>query len=607
MILSKKQEEIASFEKGALLVLASAGSGKTRVLTERIRRLIQKTKRQILAITFTNKASEEIKDRLKDIADLEEKAYIGTFHSFCCSIIEKHGNVIGYNTIPHIFSDDEDRLKLIEDIFNQIPSVWKKYNEKSTKEKKAFKHRALDFISSIKKEVILDKELQEKGLNRDDILIYLNYRDMMKSLNAIDFDDLLFFAYKIFMANPNIASLYRRNFEYICIDEAQDMNKAQYLFLRALSGDNKNVMLVGDPKQSIYGFNGSSSDYMTVFFKKDYSPIEIELKENYRSAKRILEYANRIMPNSTDVFNVVLDGVCEIKDYINPEKEALSVVNKIFELINNNSIDEFDDFLTPNDITVIARNKYVLFEIEKLLKETSIPYYYKNTIKGLVLESTSGKIFDLALQVQINEKDMLHLEELAKLLGINPVETLQAAKATCGNELNTIILENIICLKEEGHNFKKSVNNIKNFIENKKDCTDFDLEELNLAYSDCNAILDYWQKYSTQTIDTSLSQFHNSLVLGQVISPEEKKGIALSTVHTMKGQESNVVFLVGMDDMTFPDYRAVQRDGIELQQEKNDLYVAITRAKRHLYISYPTSRIMPWGGVSLRKKSRLLP
>lgn len=607
MMLSEKQEEIASFEKGALLVLASAGSGKTRVLTERIRRLIQKTKRQILAITFTNKASEEIKERLKDISNLEERAYIGTFHSFCCSIIEKHGNVIGYNTIPHIFSNDEDRLKLIEDIFKQIPSVWKKYIVKNSKEKTAFKRRALDFVSAIKKEVILDEELQEKGLNKDDILIYFNYRDTMKSLNAIDFDDLLFLAYKIFMANPNIASLYRRNFEYICIDEAQDMNKAQYVFLRALSGENKNVMLVGDPKQSIYGFNGSSSDYMLVLFKKDYSPAEIELKENYRSAKKILEYANRIMPNSTDVFNVVIDGVCKIEEFSNPEKEALAVVNKIFELMNNNCLDEFNGPLTPNDITIIARNKYILFEIEKLLKETSISYYYKNTIRGLVLESTSGKIFDLALQVQINEKDMLHLEELSKLLGIDSVVTLKSAREICINELNTMILDNVICLKEDGNNFKKSINNIKKYIESKKDCTELDLDELNLAYSDFNALLEYWQKYSTQTIDTSLSQFHNSLVLGQVISLEEKDGIALSTVHTMKGQESDVVFLVGMDDMTFPDYRAVQKGGIELQQEKNDLYVAVTRAKRHLYISYPAYRTMPWGCISPRKKSRLLP
>lgn len=612
IFLNVTQNEIASFGKGALLVKASAGSGKTLVLTARIARLINQTKRQILAITFTNKACEEIKNRLQNVEDLEDKVFVGTFHSFCSSILEKHCSVLGYAEPPQLFPSELDYLKLIENVLTSIPALNEKYEEKNFKEREVLKKSILQEISSIKRDVILDEDLQSCGIDELTIEVYRNYRDLMKSQNVIDYDDLLYLTYILFSSNPRIASLYRKNYEYICIDEAQDLNQAQYMLLRALTGDeNNNVMMVGDPKQSIYGFNGSSSNFMEKNFVEDYKPYIIELKENYRSCKKVLEYANKLMPNSSNIQGYILDGICEINSFLTPQDEAKAVVSKIQYLLNATELPDIDGRITPDQISIIARNKFVLFDVETCLKETQIPYFYKNTIKGLTLSSTYGKIFDLALQIRINPKDTLHLKELSKILCVDNAPNLKELYSSVSNENYLLLLEKAQEMRDDGSNFKKNIHDIQNHLNvaglssSKSELND----ELNVALSDFSQIEKCWVKYEMNNTLTSLSQFRNYLALGKIVSVTEKKGIALSTVHTMKGQESNVVFLIGMDDMTFPDYRAVQKgvNSTEMQQEKNDLYVAITRARRYLFISYPMQRTTLWGNTYPRHKSSLLP
>ncbi len=192
-------------------------------------------------------------------------------------------------------------------------------------------------------------------------MLYLNYRSYLKSLNAIDFDDLLLEVYRLFNTYPNIASLYRRNFEFVCVDEAQDMNKAQYMVLISLIGNNNpNIMLVGDERQCIYGFIGSDSRYMAKQFVEDYKPRIFELKENFRSSKKVLEYANRIVPNSTDLKNIVITGICEENSFYNQEEEADYVVGKIKSLTNLRNHKDIEGEITYDKITILGRTKYVL-------------------------------------------------------------------------------------------------------------------------------------------------------------------------------------------------------------------------------------------------------
>lgn len=604
--LSEKQEKVASFLNGALLVKASAGSGKTRVLTERIKRLIKISKRKILAITFTNKASEEIKDRLHDCENINDKLFVGTFHSFCNYVLEKHGNVIGYSRLPQVFSEESDRLKIIEDVIANIPSFEEVYAQKTERERSSFKYDCLETISRIKRNVILDNELKDQINDNEIILLYLNYKNYLKSLNAIDFDDLLLEVYRLFISFPNIAALYRRNFEYVCLDEAQDMSKSQYMVLKALVGtENANLMLVGDEKQCIYGFIGSDSKYMNKYFIEDYKPAVFELKENFRSSKKVLEFANKIIPGSTEINNAVMEGICDLHECLNQDEEAKYVLSKIAALISLKSHTDIEGDITYNKITILGRTKYVLQSVEDELKNNNIPYFYKNTQKVFELESYLGNIFSLALKVKINPNDFLHLNELSNILFENySASNLIDIINDLDTDFEKELLQCILSLDEEGNNF---VSTIKTICEKIPTIDNFDDSEKVLAYSDFESIRKSWYKYAKTTNSKSLAAFHNSLSLGQVSSFDESNCIALSTVHTMKGQENDIVFIVGLDDLTFPDYRAVRAGGIQLQQEKNDLYVAITRAKRFLYMTYPVERNMPWGTTFYRKKSRFLP
>ncbi len=607
--LTAKQETIVSFQHGALLVLASAGSGKTRVLTERIKYLVNLTKRKILAITFTNKASEEIKERLNEINDIEERLFIGTFHSFCCYVLENHGNMIGYQALPQVFSEVDDRLKIIEDAIAETPTLNQYFTNLEPKERTRFKSKALDIISKIKREVILDDDLEKKINDHNVILLYYSYRDLMSSLNAIDFDDLLFLTYKLFINSPKTAALYRRNFEYICIDEAQDLNKAQYMMIRALTGDeHRNIMMVGDPKQSIYGFNGSSSLFMQKYFIEDYAPKIIELNDNFRSSKSVLSLANKIVNTSANLNNLAVNGLCEIHPFKDVCEEADWVVAKIKTYLQLEILNDIEGKLTVDRISILARNRYLLLPIEEKLIKENINYYYKSGSNGLLFDSTSGKIFNLALQIKVNPKDYLHFEQLLALLEIDDkIYSLDEIEDKIQNELYKDVIKSIAFLKDTGDNFNKIIDRLLQKIQDNSEFQTIDENELHLAYNDLLEIKKNWHNYAITTKMKSIASFRNALALGKTVQSKKETGIALSTVHTMKGQENDIVFLIGMDDQTFPDYRSLQKGGLELEQEKNNLYVAITRAKRYLFITYPLSRQMPWGDIKTRKISSLLP
>ena len=378
--LSKKQEQAVFHKEGAILVKASAGSGKTRVLTERIKRLLPQTKRSILALTFTNKAGEEMKERLQDIPDIEKRLFIGTFHSFCQKILENHGASIGIRTLPHIFEDEADRMRLVEQAIELTPSYNERYKILDLNKKRDFCYRALSFISKIKRE-LCTKEETSKIFQDDNVsLFYNSYQELLQIQNAIDFDDLILIAYRLFIDNLNIASLYRRTYEYICVDEAQDLNKAQYEFLRALTnGEHKNVMFVGDPNQSIFAFNGSSSDFMGEnYFINDFKPVTIiELNENYRSSIKVMEAAKKIMPEADDIVNVVKQGDFLIYSAKDEEDETRWIISKINELVSLKKHDDIEGEINYEKIAILARTKYVFKSLEDKLKEQKIPFITK--------------------------------------------------------------------------------------------------------------------------------------------------------------------------------------------------------------------------------------
>ncbi|GIQ71316.1 ATP-dependent helicase [Xylanibacillus composti] len=604
--LSTVQQNIVSFDDGALLVKASAGSGKTRVLTERIKRLIKKTNRKILAVTFTNKAGEEMKERLGNLEGVGKKLFVGNFHGFCQQVLENHGKLIGLTNLPHIFEDETDRLELIAQAIENTPSYYNQYITLNAKEQRELRYKVLDFISKSKRNLLSEEDLLNRYENQELVLLYSSYQDILSSQNAIDFDDLILLSYSLFIENPKIAALYRRTYEYICVDEAQDLNYAQYQLLRSItSNEYKNVMMVGDPNQSIFAFNGSSADFMTENFVEDYQPTVIELQENYRSSKAVLQAADRIIPNTSNNFNnTVIEGIFEIHKMDNEQTEALWVSNKINELIHLKHHRDIEGEITYEKIAVLARNKYVFKELTNVFEQNIIPYFYKITPGSIKFESKLMKIFELSFRVRVNPKDSLHWIKLLNMINEKDVGSLSDLALVL--EKNEILeaINVILGLKDDGSNFKSSLEKFKVSISENDKLNDDN--EKKMILNDIKELLEHWHEYDKKTDKRSLLQFKTSMALGKTHPLSQKNGVTLSTVHTMKGQEYDIVFLLGMDDETFPDYRAIRSGGTEMIQERNNAYVAFTRSKRFLYVTWPQIRLMPWGDYKHRSISRFI-
>lgn len=599
--LSEKQNNIVQLEQGAFLVLASAGSGKTRVLTERVKRLSESSTGKILAITFTNKAAAEIKERLGSSDKINKNVFVGTFHSFCQSILELRFKLLGYKKMPHIFDEDSDRIELIKEAIESIPYYKEIYDDLDSKQKNQYTYNALQFISTVKRELISPDDLVEESEDEELKYLFKNYQDILRSNNAIDFDDIIKLVYDLFTNNEAVASLYRKAYSFICIDECQDLNKLQYFLLKSICGETvKNVMMVGDPNQSIYGFNGSTSTFMQQDFINDFNATVIELDENYRCSRAVIEASNILMDLDVEAKNYVIDGVFSIEALATDAEEAEYVLQKINELIELKNHPDIEGEITYERISILARNKFVFKNIEGLLTSENIPFYYKSGNSGLKFSSSSMKIFDLYFRIKINPLDRLHQKKLSdflKVVDAQDSEELQKSDYPISLKIKKIVDE-------------ISMENIHLKIEALKEIFDDDVsndDERKLTLDELADFNNQLIEYKKQNIKKTLEGFKAAITLGLTKNDKIKEsGVCLSTVHTMKGQESEIVFLIGMDDGTFPDYRAINKGGEELNQEKNNTYVAFTRAKRFLFVSYPEKRMMPWGDYKSRQISRFL-
>jgi len=599
--LSIKQSEIVNLGEGAFLIEASAGSGKTRVLTERVKKLLEDNSSKVLAITFTNKASEELKERISLDKIKNKNVFVGTFHSFCQSILESRFKLLGFQKMPHIFEDESDRSEIVEEVIKSIPYFTDIFNGMDSKQKSSYKTRVLHFISEVKRELAEPEELITEEGEEHFLMLYNEYQDNLRSNNAIDFDDLILLIYQLFMNNEAVQNLYSKSYNYIFIDEGQDLNKAQYYLLKSLCGENiKNVMIVGDPNQSIYGFNGATAEYMKNFFIEDFKATKIILDENYRCSKKIITASNLLMDLNIAADKYVKEGKFEINKAQSEQDEAKYIVQKINELVTLQTHPDIEGNIEYSKISILGRNRFVFKYIEEQLQENQIPFYFKSGNIGVKFETIFMKLFDNYFRIAINPSDKIHARKLKSLLKIENFEDANQIQ-TSRYSYFSFIKTTVDNLTED--NFKKSVKTFENFIKESNLLLDEDKIQIS---SELEGLNDLWITYSFNTLKPSLTGFKNAISLGTVMKNQKEEGVCISTVHTMKGQESDIVFLIGLDDGTFPYYLAIEKGGEELNQEKNNLYVAFTRAKRFLYLTYPAIRKMPWGDNKVRVKSRFL-
>lgn len=623
--LSTAQSNIIHAPIGqSLQVLASAGSGKTRVLTERVRYIIENTRKEgVIALTFTNKAAEEMLARLDDMEGIEERCWIATVHAVAQRILDQYGYAIGLPSELHIYERDQDRktvfLQSLRENGVDVDAFLNVSDKNTRKNRERIIQNYMDQFSIVKRELLNEEEVKEKYTSDENFwLIFQAYQDALLESGGIDFDDILVYAHRILLEQPWCGDIYRAKYKHVCVDEAQDLNKAQYEFIKALCGDKiKSVMMVGDPNQMIYGFNGSSYDYLCQQFVKDFNPSRFKLKENYRSSKAVIHLANKLKPDSQVESEFVRDGKSQIEEQQDENTEALWVCNKINELLQVKCDSEIEGDISLSNMVVIARNRFVFLTLENYLEEKQIPYSLKKGERQVEPSSTFGKVLDLAIRLRLNPKDWVDGKKLCAVLKIDIPDAwgredlLQNfANATRNSdnpfpEIQADLLRAIQELDLEQPNIPKLCGDFTTTIKALGSNPSLEADgELERSLQELQDFRGCWTTFKRKCLGGSLSSFRNAMALGQLTEDYNPSGLTLSTVHTMKGLEKDIVFLMGMCEGVFPDYRA--RTKQEINEELNNAFVAVTRSKRWIYITYPQLRKMPWGSTKAQKPSRFI-
>lgn len=617
MNLSPKQLQIVESVDNYMYVIAGAGSGKTRTLTERIIRLLSKSKRgeRVLAITFSNKAANELKERLLHFYtqdELNDLVYVGTVHNFCMEIVLQRGSSIGLPDDLHIFESFEDRFEIFKKALDNVPQMKAKYQTPEGKINSKGMRELFELLSKAKRDFKFPTDYASKPLSQR---LYQEYNDLMLSQNAIDFDDILLYAYRIMAEKPSIARIYQRIYKHICVDEAQDLNKAQYSVIKAIAGDTASVLMVGDPNQAIYGFNGSSSRYMCIDFPKDYPAKKYELVENFRSSQAVINAAKIIEPSFEMEGQLPIRGEMEIHVFDDEMSEATWISEKIDALIRDGHPDIEGTIVSPQQCAVLARNRYVFNSLAALFEEQQKEFNLRiSTNQGLLSESVFFKLFDLGLRVIMNKNDVLHLSDMVSLLGetTKPIASFDDLKSS--EELNRSIGNNgatainsawdSIQTIKNSFRFDKTLEILSSYCESEDNFSNDN--ERSLVFNDYLCWRERWNTYvkNSSIEDRSLAHMMRSIALG-ITNISKESGITLSTVHMSKGLEFDIVFIMGLNEGVFPDYRSLN-DAAQLNEEQHNMFVSITRSKRLCYLTCPKARVMPWGDSKNQVPSRYI-
>lgn len=632
--LSQSQSEIVStpFDK-PIQVLASAGSGKTRVLTERVRYILNATKKDgVIALTFTNKAAEEMQTRLADCDSAEDRAWIATIHAVAQRILEKYGHTIGLPSELHIYERDKDRMEVfLQSLRDDGVDIDDYLNISDVKEQKSREQhlkRYMDGFSSIKRELLTDQDDIEQRFPDNPELwkVFKDYEQALLNSGGIDYDDILVYAHRILLEHEWIAKIYRAKYKHICVDEAQDLNKAQYEFIRALCGESiKSILMVGDPNQMIYGFNGSSTDYLCKNFVSDFNPVKFSLKENFRSTKAVVRIANKLRPNSQNEYEFAFKGHKKILTLNDETAEAKWVISAIEQFLKMKSHEEIEGEITLDKMVVIARNRFVFKTLEQELNSSGIKFTLRKGERGFDPVSLFGKTLDYAIRIKLNPRGWVDGKKLCALLDLDiPAQWgendllnrwakhLENAPLNHAN-LYSKLLDAVGDLDAVNPNIRKLVRDFEEELKFLANSLSQEIatsevisgaEELKRSLDELHQFRACWTLFKIKGLGDSLVAFRNAMALGQLTSESIDSGLTLSTVHTMKGLEKDIVFLIGMCEGVFPDYRAKTKK--EIEEERNNAFVAVTRAKRWVFISYPRQRVMPWGDSRSQQQSRFI-
>ena len=622
--LNDKQYEAVINTDGPCLVIAGAGSGKTKVLTHKIAYLMQEKDIKpwnILAITFTNKAANEMKERVEAlVGDDAKDMWIGTFHSICVKILRRFIDRIGFDHSFVIF-DTSDQRTLIKECLKDLKI-----------DDKMFTDRIVQFeISNAKNDMKEPEEYEAmvKGDYRREKIasVYNLYQRRLKENNAIDFDDIINYTIKIFKENDDVLDYYTNKFNYILVDEYQDTNKSQFTLIRLLAKAHGNITVVGDNDQGIYSFRGADISNI-LNFEKDFKGTKIiKLEQNYRCTQNILNAANSVIKNNEVKYKKKLwteneEGALPTFHVSDDEyDEGRYIVEEINHLRR-------EEYYKYSDFAILYRMNSQSRAIEEILRREDIPYkivgglkfYERKEIKDIIayLRLINNTSDNLALKRIINEPK--------RGIGKTSLDKIQAISEQTGIPMYQIIKE------ADQYGLSRVYSNAQGFIEviedliSKKD--EYTITELikhtlketgyTKALEDENSIeaenrienleefLTVAVQFEEEEADNDLSTFLEGITLSSDIDgmDEEEESVTLMTLHSAKGLEFPVVFLVGMEEGIFPGYKSIGEPK-ELEEERRLCYVGITRAKNNLYLTCSRQRTM-FGSTSCNPVSRFV-
>ena len=589
--LNERQKEAVLYNSGPLLIIAGAGAGKTKTLTTKIAYLIEEEQvspYNILAITFTNKAAKEMKDRIYQLIGLKaKKIQVSTFHSFGLKLLRENYSILGYDS-NFVIMDSDDSLTVVKKIIKDLGYDPKIYNPRAIRNK----------ISSCKNEMITPAKYEHYAVSEYEKVIckvYEKYEDKLIKNNSVDFDDLLLLPIKLFKENPKILEKYQELYKYVLIDEYQDTNEAQYILTKLISEKYRQITCVGDDSQSIYSFRGAN--YKNILnFEKDYPDAKtILLEQNYRSTSTILDAANQVIKNNKQKKDKNLwtaRGIGEkIKYYrsYNEKDEAQYVIRKTKELVNKG--------VEYKDIAVLYRTNAQSRVLEEEMLKENMPY----RVIGSFYFYSRKEIKDLIAYLRLihNSKDNVSLLRVINTpkrgIGLKTIENL-----TEKSDLEGISIYDAITSGKELE-FKNIIEKLKEISE---ELTLTELIDKVLDASGLRADLESEKTLEAEVRLENLEEFKSItksfeereglisledflLEISLISDVEEYKDdpnrISLMTIHSVKGLEFDHVFVVGMEEGIFPHMNSLMENS-EIEEERRLCYVAITRAKDDLHI-----------------------
>lgn len=607
--LNDNQLKAAVHKDGPCLVIAGAGSGKTKVLTTRIANLIEEgiSSSNILAITFTNKAAREMKERLFAVCGYN-KSFVGTFHSFGVKILKENFDKVGLQKNFSII-DSDDVTSLIKKIMKDLCIDPKDISVNYVKSK----------ISYIKNQMLTDVGIDRTFTNYIDLKvveIYKRYVKILESNSAIDFDDLLKKPVELFLDYPEVLDMYSNQFPYILVDEYQDTNEVQYKLIKLISKKFKNIFVVGDVNQSIYSFRWSN--YKNILnFEKDFEDVTvITLNQNYRSTTNILKAANDVISNNSETKEVDLfsdlgvGSLITYKSCENDRDENFFVASEIKKLL--------DMGYKKSDFACFYRTNAQSRSIEEAMIKASIPY----KVVGSFLFYKRKEIKDLISYLKIlqNSYDDISLERIINVpkrgIGASSINNLrdEAFKNSCSmfsaitDGKCKIFKDIIISIKEQMVDL--NLTELIDLVLDKSGML-YELEaektlEADLRIENLMEFRSITENFQNETGNVSLDEFldHISLVADLTEHKEDSDLVTLMTIHAAKGLEFRVVFVLGMEEEILP-HKNSKNSKNDLEEERRLCYVAITRAREKLYLSNSKSRML-YGETSYNKPSRFI-